>query len=320
MAPAFLNKAVPVLLGAVLGLASALPVAAAGTGSVFVSNERTHNVLVYDPANDFAVVADIATSRRPRDLQVNPDKTLLYVACGDDDVIDVIDVATLAARPLDAGIGATHLNPQWSADDRKLYFIGDPDGVANVYRVDLASREVDQITNVATAVSCITPTGPALSVSNDEQALALLLELSRFGEVVESAAVSLEPHAIAQYLRELATAFHTWYHAQPGRPCEPELRRAWVLPRRAAKCVSSCRGPVASARSGWVAKRGCQSKSTCRGAGEASGARDTRGYITSGAFTPSSDRPLASVCRAACASTSRALRRSASSTRNWWSL
>jgi arginyl-tRNA synthetase len=54
-----------------------------------------------------------------------------------------------------------------------------------------------------------------LHTLDDEQALALLLELSRFPEVVESAADTLEPHAIAQYLRELATAFHTWYHAQP---------------------------------------------------------------------------------------------------------
>ena len=86
--------------------------------------------------------------------------------------LGVIDVATGAARVLDSGVGTTHLNPQWSADDRRLYFIADPAGVANVFRVDLASREVDQITNVATAVSGITPTGPALSVANDEQALA----------------------------------------------------------------------------------------------------------------------------------------------------
>ncbi|KGQ20137.1 Arginyl-tRNA synthetase [Lysobacter dokdonensis DS-58] len=49
----------------------------------------------------------------------------------------------------------------------------------------------------------------------DEQAQALLIELSRFPEVVEAAAVTLEPHAIAQYLREVANAFHVWYHAQP---------------------------------------------------------------------------------------------------------
>ena len=49
----------------------------------------------------------------------------------------------------------------------------------------------------------------------DEHAQALLVELSRFPEVVEAAADTLEPHSIAQYLRELANAFHGWYHAQP---------------------------------------------------------------------------------------------------------
>ncbi len=72
-----------------------LPADAAGTHYVFVSNERTNNILVYDPNNNMALVKDLATSRRPRDMQFNSDHTLLYVACGDDDVIDVIDVATL---------------------------------------------------------------------------------------------------------------------------------------------------------------------------------------------------------------------------------
>jgi len=49
----------------------------------------------------------------------------------------------------------------------------------------------------------------------DPHALALMVELSRYPEVVESAAETLEPHTIAQYLRELANAFHTWYHAEP---------------------------------------------------------------------------------------------------------
>lgn len=68
---------------------------AAGTGYLFVSNERSNNILVFDPANDYALVKDIKTSRRPRDMHFNHDHSLLYVACGEDDVIDVIDVATL---------------------------------------------------------------------------------------------------------------------------------------------------------------------------------------------------------------------------------
>lgn len=70
------------------------PARAAGTGHIFISHERSHNVLVLDPAADYARIADIAMSRRPRHMQFNTEHTLLYAACGDDDVIDVIDVAT----------------------------------------------------------------------------------------------------------------------------------------------------------------------------------------------------------------------------------
>jgi Tol biopolymer transport system component len=92
--------------------------------------------------------------------------------------LGLLDVATRTTRPLEHGVGNTQLNPQWSADDRRLYFISDPDGVANVYRLDLTSGAIDRITNVATAVSGITPTGPALSVSRDEAALAFTMYVS----------------------------------------------------------------------------------------------------------------------------------------------
>lgn len=42
---------------------------------------------------------------------------------------------------------------------------------------------------------------------------ALMVNLSRFPELVEIAARNLEPHLIAQYLRELANDFHTYYDA-----------------------------------------------------------------------------------------------------------
>src|SRR5688572_3890862 len=60
----------------------------------------------------------------------------------------------------------------------------------------------------------------------DDHAQALLVELSRYPEVVETAAEVLEPHAIAQYLRELAYAFHTCYHAQPILVDDADLRDA----------------------------------------------------------------------------------------------
>jgi arginyl-tRNA synthetase len=49
----------------------------------------------------------------------------------------------------------------------------------------------------------------------DAHEQALMIEISRYPEVVDAAAAQLEPHALAQYLRDLAYAFHTFYNAQP---------------------------------------------------------------------------------------------------------
>ena len=43
---------------------------------------------------------------------------------------------------------------------------------------------------------------------------------------VAAAAQALEPHLVAQYLRELAYAFHTCYHAQPILVDDADLRDA----------------------------------------------------------------------------------------------
>jgi arginyl-tRNA synthetase len=46
-----------------------------------------------------------------------------------------------------------------------------------------------------------------------EHEQALMVELSRYPEIVEAAAQNLEPHLVAIYLRELAAAFHAYYNA-----------------------------------------------------------------------------------------------------------
>ena len=85
-----MRKSVLVLLCA---LANS-PAAAKDTGLIFVSNEKTNNIVVIDPASD-KIVKEIKTARRPRDLHFSADHSKLYVACGDDDVIDIVDVAKL---------------------------------------------------------------------------------------------------------------------------------------------------------------------------------------------------------------------------------
>ena len=61
---------------------------------------------------------------------------------------------------------------------------------------------------------------------DDEHSLLLMVELSRYPEVVENAGQLLEPHLVAQYLRELAYAFHTWYHEVQALVEDANLRDA----------------------------------------------------------------------------------------------
>jgi len=61
---------------------------------------------------------------------------------------------------------------------------------------------------------------------DDDGSLSLMVELSRWPETVEAAGQSLEPHLVAQYLRELAYAFHTWYANTPVLVEDADLRDA----------------------------------------------------------------------------------------------
>jgi arginyl-tRNA synthetase len=57
---------------------------------------------------------------------------------------------------------------------------------------------------------------------------ALLASLSRFPEMIESAATLRAPHSLVHYLRELANDFHTYYNAHQFLVDDAELRDARV--------------------------------------------------------------------------------------------
>ncbi|MGO4502154.1 MULTISPECIES: arginine--tRNA ligase [unclassified Dyella] len=67
-----------------------------------------------------------------------------------------------------------------------------------------------------------------LSRLDTEHEQALFTELSRYAEVVEAAAANLEPHLIAQYLRELAGSLHSYYHEHKWIVDDAELRNARI--------------------------------------------------------------------------------------------
>jgi arginyl-tRNA synthetase len=61
-----------------------------------------------------------------------------------------------------------------------------------------------------------------------DQARDVMVAISRFPEIVEAAAENREPHLLAQYLRELAGAFHVWYNAEQFLVDDEGLRNARV--------------------------------------------------------------------------------------------
>ena len=76
-----------------------------------------------------------------------------------------IDITTRQVQRLPGLAGARHTSPQWSPDGASLYFVADPDGISNVFRLELAVGGITQVTDLYTGVSGITETSPALSVA-----------------------------------------------------------------------------------------------------------------------------------------------------------
>lgn len=72
---------------------------------------------------------------------------------------------------------------------------------------------------------------------NTDQEQAVLNLLARFPETVKKAARELEPHQIAQYLRDLAAAMHSWYNANQFLVEDVQVRTARLMLAAATRQV-----------------------------------------------------------------------------------
>jgi len=84
----------------------------------------------------------------------------------------LLDPATGAVRRLAGFDGAKHTNPQWGADGRSLFFLSDRGGITDVYRLDVETGGLYQLTTLQTGVSGITALSPALSAAQHAGRLA----------------------------------------------------------------------------------------------------------------------------------------------------
>jgi len=77
----------------------------------------------------------------------------------------------------------------------------------------------------------------ALDRLDSDHERTLMSELSRYPEVVEAAALNLDPQLVAQYLRELAAAFHGYYNAHQFIVDDTGLRDARLVLASATRQV-----------------------------------------------------------------------------------
>jgi YVTN family beta-propeller protein len=162
-----------------LGLALSAQASAKGTGYVIVSNEKMHSVAVIDPKQDYRVIKWIETSHGPRDMKFRDNQKQLLVVCGDDDVIDVIDVATLAVTnhiPTGHDPGPSPEMFELSRDQTKLYVSNqEASAVQEISVVDkIIEREIQ------------TGAGPgAVAVGSDGKSLYVTSEISDWVHVAD---------------------------------------------------------------------------------------------------------------------------------------
>ncbi len=86
--------------------------------------------------------------------------------------IGIIEVETGAFERLAPFSEADHWNPQFAPDGESLFFLADPDGFRDLYRVELGSGDLRRVTRLATGVSGITAGSPAMSVARETGTVA----------------------------------------------------------------------------------------------------------------------------------------------------
>lgn len=84
----------------------------------------------------------------------------------------LLDPKTGDMKKIPGFAGAKNINPQWSPDSKSLFFLSDQNGIADIYRIDLDSGNISQVTNLYTGVSGIMAESPAISVAQHTGRLA----------------------------------------------------------------------------------------------------------------------------------------------------
>ncbi|HEV3139287.1 MAG TPA: hypothetical protein VGY57_02160, partial [Vicinamibacterales bacterium] len=127
-----------------------------------------------------------------------------------------LDLASGLIRPLGASSspGAKNIDPHWSPDGERVYFVSDRGGASNLYRLDIRTGDLVQITDVTTGVSGITALSPATSIgANGSRAAVSVYSRGAYEirtiELVDAAAVAAAPLPATQLVSHVAAEMPT---------------------------------------------------------------------------------------------------------------
>ena len=120
-----------------IGLALSGPAQSKDTGQLFISSEKDNGLVVLDGAKA-EVTGAIPLCKRPRHMQLTPDRTQLMVACSDDHRVVVLDIAS--RKVLDRlNVGEDPETFDISPDGRMLYVSNEEDALLTAY--DLVAKK-----------------------------------------------------------------------------------------------------------------------------------------------------------------------------------
>jgi PQQ-dependent catabolism-associated beta-propeller protein len=168
-------------LGWGIGIALAIGLAPAAadakqTGLAYVSSEKDNAITMLD-VKTHAVAGTIPTCKRPRHMQLMPDRERLLVVCSDSNRADLIDLktrATVESIPLGDDPEVIDLSP----DGKTIYVSNEDDAQLSV--VDVASKKV-----VKTIKTGAEPEG--VKVSRDGTIVYVASEVANMVHVIDTA-------------------------------------------------------------------------------------------------------------------------------------
>lgn len=162
---------------------------AAGTGNIFVSNEKSDDIYVFSP--EFDLIKKIETSERPRDMKLNLDGTLLYVTCGDEDKIDVIDVEALEViRSISTGVSPEVFD--FSVDGNRIFISSEEDSVLEVIDIASGKKEMEVPVGGEPEGVIAAPDGQTVYVTSEVADMVHVIDIQK-GEIVKNIIVGSRP-------------------------------------------------------------------------------------------------------------------------------